>query len=133
MIRFLIDFDRFWRHLGAQVGCMLEPCWPQNLQKGDIKTKTKKRPQKRGAEENAEGVLGIFNTTENNLQYRDTRGENTPSQLALWRISRELAGQPPPGIGLCGQTARFFMWTSTNEAVLMSGFPKRWIHAEKVY
>ena len=91
MIRFFIDFDRFWTPLGFQVGPMLTPCWPQNLKKkATSKTKQNKWPYDRGAEEGGGTkwwrVLGVLNSTENSFQYRDARKENMPSQLALWPI-----------------------------------------------
>ena len=46
MIPFLIDFYRFWRPLGPQVGPMLRPCWPQNPQKSTLENKAKKKTSK---------------------------------------------------------------------------------------
>ena len=51
MIPTLIDFSRFWRLLGPQVGPMLRPCWPPNPQKSTLENKAKKKPQKGRAEE----------------------------------------------------------------------------------
>ena len=58
MIPVFLDFCRFWRPLGLQVGLMLRPCWPPNPQKSTLENKAKKRPQKGCAEENVDGVLG---------------------------------------------------------------------------
>ena len=46
MIPFFIDFSRFWRPLGPQVGSMLKPCWPQNPQKSNFANNTKKNTKK---------------------------------------------------------------------------------------
>ena len=61
MIPFFIDFSRFWRPLGPQVGSMLRPCWPQNPQKRDFANNTKKTLKKEGPGEFATGVLGSLN------------------------------------------------------------------------
>ena len=66
MIPFFIDFSRFWRPLGPQVGPMLRPCWPQNPQKKTLEKKATKRPQKGCAKENGGWILGSLKLTENN-------------------------------------------------------------------
>ena len=63
----------------------MRPCWPQNLKKNDLENKAK-NTLKKGVGGNGGRILGVLNTTENNLQNRDTGKENTLSQLALWRI-----------------------------------------------
>ena len=89
MIPFFIDFSRFWRPLGPQVGPMLGLCWPQKPQKGDLQNNTKKHTKNRRSRKNprrsGNPVLGSPNYTENN-PVQATGTENTPSQLALWRI-----------------------------------------------
>ena len=61
MIPFFIDFSRFWRPLGPQVGPMLRPCWPQNLQKPDFANNTKKTLKREGPGEFPTLVLGSLN------------------------------------------------------------------------
>ena len=71
MIPFFIDFSRFWRPLGPQVGPMLRPCWPQNLQKSDFENNTKKTPKTEGPGKSrirSWGPLIIQKTTLSRLQ-----------------------------------------------------------------
>ena len=46
----------------------------------------RKHNKNRAPNKNVGLVLGILNSTENNFQCKDTWEENTPPQLALWRI-----------------------------------------------
>ena len=41
-------FYRFWTRFGPQVGAMLGPCWPQNLQKGDFNPPPPRTPKTKG-------------------------------------------------------------------------------------
>ena len=76
MIPFFIDFSRFWRPLGPQVGPMLRPCWPQNPQKSDFENNTKKTPKTEGPGTpfpGSWGPLTIQKTTLSRLQGKKTR------------------------------------------------------------
>ena len=58
MIPFFIDFSRFWRPLGPQVGPMLRPCWPHNPQKNHLENNTKKTPKSKDPRAIVTGTLG---------------------------------------------------------------------------
>ena len=73
------------------MGPKLEPCWGyvghKTLKKATSKTKEKKDLKSEGPAAPASAVSGsvvALNNTENPVQA--TIPENTPSQLALWRI-----------------------------------------------
>ena len=65
MIPFFIDFSRFWRPLGPQVGPMLRPCWPPNPQKSDFENNTKKTTKTEGPGKIRPALLGSLKLTEN--------------------------------------------------------------------
>ena len=82
---FFTDFSRFWTPLGSQVGLMLGLCWPQTLKKATSKTTQKKHQKQKASGRPGNEILGALNNTENN-PVQATTTENTPSQLAMWRI-----------------------------------------------
>ena len=70
MIPFFIDFSRFWRPLGPQVGPMLKTCWPENPPKSGFDSNNKKTLKKQTPgriERIFSGILGSLKLTENIL------------------------------------------------------------------
>ena len=71
-------------HVGS-CWAMLGLCWPQTLKKATSKTTQKRHQKQKAPEKPGNEILGALNNTENN-PVQATKVENTPSQLALWRI-----------------------------------------------
>ena len=95
-------FYRFWTRFGSQVGTMLGLSWPQTLKKATSKTTQKNTKNRRPwatPEKPGNLILGALNNTENN-PVQATITENTPSQLALWRIYILAESGPRPHIFL---------------------------------
>ena len=88
----ILFFLKIFPDFGGLLGPKLEPCWSyvghktvkKAISKATKKNTKNRRPQEILRQPRNE-ILGALNNTENNPA-KATIPENTPSQLALWRI-----------------------------------------------